>query len=194
VLNGMGLREGRRVRRGALSRDPIGRPRRDRALGSDETARVAAGEFREDLYHRLCVVRVELPPLRERPEDIPLLVEHLLATLGQPRPNLSGKTLAALAAHDWPGNVRELRNVLERAVALAGGREIQPELLGLEVAPQADELSFRDAKERLVVAWERDYLTMLLRRAGGNISRAARQAGLDRPYLHRLLKKHGVSS
>jgi len=171
------------------------------ATHRDLAAEVRAGRFREDLYHRLRVVQVELPPLRERPEDIPVLVEWLLGALseeiGSAPSRLSEAALAALIAHDWPGNVRELRNVLERALSISPNPgAIDPALLGLD-PPAVDErpepiLPFREAKDRLVQSWERDYLTMILDRAGGNVSLAAREAGLDRPYLHRLLRKHGL--
>jgi len=173
----------------------------------DLAAEVRAGRFREDLYHRLCVVRVVVPPLRERAGDVAILVEAFLAqaaqAAGRRPPHVPPETLAALEAHDWPGNVRELKNVLERAVSLAPEeRELDALVLGLSESErsgpggeaESDSLSFREAKFRLVAAWEYDYLTALLARADGNVSRAARDAGLDRPYLHRLLKKHGLGS
>jgi transcriptional regulator with GAF, ATPase, and Fis domain len=158
-----------------------------------------AGRFRQDLYHRLAVLRVRLPPLRERREDIPVLIEHFLE--GR-KVKLSGEAKALLQEHDWPGNVRELRNTIEQGLSLAGDkRELTPELLGLHTAGRAGRapgkgarIRFHEAKEQLVDDWERDYLTELLRAAGGNISRAARRAGLARQYLHRLLRKHGIET
>jgi two-component system nitrogen regulation response regulator GlnG len=152
-----------------------------------------AGRFRTDLYHRLAVVRVRLPPLRERKEDIPLLVEEMLG----PRARDLGDdaTLALLSEHDWPGNVRELRNVLERALSLSGGGPITPSLLAPEhdVARDLDSRErFNEAKERLLAQWERDFLERLLKRTGGNLSRASREGGINRAYLYTLLRKHGL--
>ncbi len=175
------------------------------ATNRDLAAEVRAGRFREDLYHRLAVVVVNVPPLRERPGDVPVLVDHILgaaaAAAGRPPPEVPAETMAALAAYDWPGNVRELRNVLERALAIApDGRAVEAERLGLAPAtttgaadaPVDASMPFHDAKERLVDAWEREYVQALLERCGGNVSEAARQGGINRPYLHRLLKKHGL--
>ena len=130
---------------------------------------------------------MRLPSLRQRPEDIPLLVEHILARLG--RSGVVGPhTLALLQRHDWPGNVRELRNVLERAISLSpGSTEIPAELLALPGeapsvdAPAATALPFKEAKDRLIEAFERDYLDKLLVRCNGNVSRGARSR--DRPRL-----------
>jgi transcriptional regulator with PAS, ATPase and Fis domain len=153
---------------------------------------VRTGRFRADLYHRLSVVRVELPPLRERREDLPALCQQLLDGKGV---ILSEESATLVAEYDWPGNVRELRNVLERAVSLAASeRVIEPWMLGLELdGGEASTAGFREAKERLIASWERNYLTRLLERTRGNITRAAREGGIDRAYLHRLLKKHGMS-
>jgi DNA-binding NtrC family response regulator len=177
------------------------------ATNSDLDADVAAGKFREDLFHRLAVVRVRLPPLRDRRGDIPLLVEHFLreatGSAGRPPPAVPPETMAALAAHDWPGNVRELRNVVERALSLSGGAPtLDIGVLGLDTpAARPDPVlppgtrrtvPFKEAKEHLVEAWEREYLVMLLERANGNVSLAARRAGIARVYLHELIKKHGL--
>jgi len=172
------------------------------ATNRDLTEDVRQGRFRQDLFHRLAVVRIRLPPLRERKEDLPMLVRHFIAHFA----DQSGRavtvppaTLALLAEYDWPGNVRELQNTIERALAVMppGGTELGPELLGLEsVAGNApdtqDEGDFQTAKERLISTWERAYLEKLLRAAGGNVSEAARQGGIARIYLHRLLKKHNI--
>ena len=172
------------------------------ATNRDLEAEIRAGAFREDLYHRIAVVTVHLAPLRERSEDVPLLVRHFLGELsrplGRPAPEVDEASLEALAAHDWPGNVRELRNVVERALSLdPGGEVLDLGRLGLgERPPRAAvdaTVPFRQAKENLVSAWERDYVSGLLERNGGNVTLAARQAGMDRVYLHRLMKKHGFS-
>lgn len=160
--------------------------------------RVAAGTFREDLYHRLAVVEMGLPPLRERVGDIPLLVDDMLERMGLAPALVSAQTRAMLAAYDWPGNVRELRNVVERVVSL--GAEFA--LPGLDPATppppgpavsEAPARPFKEAKEALVDAFERDYLAALITRCEGNVSRAAREAEIDRVYLRRLLRKHGLA-
>ena len=173
------------------------------ATNRDLREEVRAGRFRPDLYHRLAVVRIDLPPLRERKEDIPLLVHHFL--FGR-EIDVSDETLEFLDHYDWPGNVRELKNSLQRAVSLIGqGTSLSPALLGLHDAalkiasgssgdwpePSVGE-RFSTAKERLINAWERSYVGALLKRAGGNVSRAARDGGMDRVYLHRLIKKHAL--
>jgi len=174
------------------------------ATNRDLAADVSAGSFREDLYHRLAVVVIDLPPLRARREDIPLLVDHFLgeaaAAGGRRPPEIPEETMEALIAYDWPGNVRELRNVLERALAIsAHAPSVDSTILGLSQSappaspPAADaSIPFHEAKERLVDAWEREYVQALLDRCAGNVSAAARQGGLNRAYLHRLLKKHGL--
>jgi DNA-binding NtrC family response regulator len=170
------------------------------ATNRDLREEVKAGRFRDDLYHRLAVVRITLPPLRQRKEDIPALVEHFLA--GK-QVQVPPETLALFTEYDWPGNVRELKNVIDRGLSLMGvARVLQPSLLGLESGPgphgptpawpTAGHEGFREAKERLIASWERDYVTQLLRRAGGNVSKAAREGGLDRVYLHRLIKKYNI--
>ncbi|HZS38734.1 MAG TPA: sigma 54-interacting transcriptional regulator [Polyangia bacterium] len=174
------------------------------ATNRDLREEVKAGRFRDDLYHRLAVVKVTLPPLRERKEDVATLVSAFLAGRDIEVPD---ETQALLSEYDWPGNVRELKNVIERGVSLMGAeRVLRPSLLGLEAPPQPAAGAvvpsfgalggegFREAKERLIAAWEREYVTQLLRRAGGNVSRAAREGGIDRVYLHRLMKKHGIGS
>ncbi len=172
------------------------------ATNHDLREECKAGRFRDDLYHRLAVVRVTLPPLRERKDDIPALVKQFIATRDVDVPP---DTMALLGEYDWPGNVRELRNTIERGLSLLGeGRTLEPSRLGLEPLPGASsgtdtpsslgQEGFSQAKERLIAAWERDYVTRLLRRSGGNVSEAARRGGLDRVYLHRLMKKHGIGA
>jgi DNA-binding NtrC family response regulator len=176
------------------------------ATNRDLRHEVQNGRFRSDLYHRLAVMRVVLPPLRERKEDIPYLVEHFLAGKEVEVPD---ETMALLTEYDWPGNVRELKNVIERGLSLMGqGHVLEAALLGLELPHDrvGHGLSFsdarwfgfgaggfREAKERLIASWEREYLAQLLRRTGGNVSRAARDGGLDRVYLHRLIKKYNLA-
>jgi DNA-binding NtrC family response regulator len=168
------------------------------ATNRDLSEEVKAGRFREDLYHRLSVIHVQMPALRQRKEDIPLFVSSFLEGTQIP---VAEETWAVLASYDWPGNVRELRNVIERCQSLLGGAgTLEPSVLGLEPPPTAaswtgvalDDQLFHEAKERLVAAWERAYLTHALSRAGGNVAHAARRSGIDRPYLYRLMKKHGI--
>ena len=180
------------------------------ATRKDLRSEVEKGKFREDLYFRLNVVPITAPSLRDRKEDVPALLDHFLARLGPagaPPPVLTDATRAALYAHDWPGNVRELRNVIERALALGSdpGALVAP--LGGEIAravaaangavvePEfSPGMSFRDTKERWTEGFERRYLSWLLKRADGNISKAARDADMDRKYLHKLLRKYGIGA
>ncbi len=186
------------------------------ATRKDLRNEVEKGKFREDLYFRLNVVPITAPSLRDRREDIPPLVDHFLARMspdGAAPRQLSEATRAALYAHDWPGNVRELRNVIERALALGTdpGALVAP--LGAEPfhsaarASQASTaggapadmefqggMSFRDTKEKWNEIFERRYLTWLLKRAEGNISKAARDADMDRKYLHKLLRKYEIDA
>jgi len=168
---------------------------------------VQKGKFREDLYFRLSVVPIHTPALRERKDDIPLIVRNFLTQMakdGAPAREIDEATMASLVTHDWPGNVRELRNVLERGVYLspasAGGAPVKlvsmpaPSVAPGGVAtPSFDELkSYRENKEQWENEFEKRYLTWLMQRAQGNISRAAREADMDRKYLHKLLKKHAI--
>jgi DNA-binding NtrC family response regulator len=168
---------------------------------------VARGAFRGDLYYRLAVVEVQLPPLRARREDIPELVRRFLDRSGAPQAaagDLAGPNLDKLVAYGWPGNVRELRNVIARAVALAPpGAKLadMPILLraaaggeagGATVGPFKADRPFHEAKEELVAHFEREYLADLMARHGDNLSEAARVAGVERKYLYKLLEKAGL--
>jgi len=168
---------------------------------------IAAGRFREDLFYRLNVVPVRLPPLRERREDIPELVSHFLARFATerrtPPPRISEEAMAALQAHDWPGNVRQLRNIIERTVILAPGDRvacIEVDLLPPEVLDNQNAMGgastamaimgspLREARE----SFEREYLKIQIRRFSGNISRTASFIGMERSALHRKLKALGI--
>jgi DNA-binding NtrC family response regulator len=172
------------------------------ATHQDLEGAVKNGAFRGDLFHRLAVLRVMLPPLREHPEDIPLLIDTVLTRMGRPPSALSDQTRALLAQYPWPGNVRELRNVVDRVVNL--GEEALPDIPDVppravdddpeSTVPMALDLPFKEAKERLIEGFERDYLRTLLERCEGNVSRASREAGIDRVYLRKLLRKHGLDS
>ncbi len=169
---------------------------------------VVKGRFREELYYRVNVIAITLPTLKERQGDVTLLAHHFLKKYSQGRqPPLKGfedDVLAALDAHQWPGNVRELQNVVERAAALAEGETItvkdlpdhlfspQPAGKGEPVAAVGN-LPLKDAKEEWMRRLEAAYLKELLDRHRGNISQAAREAGVDRKTLHRLINKHKLS-
>ena len=169
------------------------------ATHRDLEADVANGRFREDLYYRLRVVELVVPPLRDRLEDIPALALKLLSELavrlGRKPIALSPSALAALSRHRFPGNVRELRNVLERAAVLASGPSIEPDDLGLveSVIPEADAArSFADAKRAASVEFERNYLVAALQRHGGNVSRTAEAIGMVRQSLQQKMRELGL--
>ncbi|HSD09925.1 MAG TPA: sigma-54 dependent transcriptional regulator [Candidatus Binatia bacterium] len=161
---------------------------------------VKTGRFREDLYYRLNVVRLRLPPLRERPEDVPVLVEHFLrkycAEVGRPMLSVSTEAMDLLKAHRWPGNVRELENAIERAVVLGSGPEITPADLGLRsdgegartAASVAEVGPFHDSVE----SFKKEIIRRALEKAKGNQTRAAEILGLQRTYLARLIKNFAL--
>ena len=173
------------------------------ATNRDLKEMVRDGTFREDLYYRLNVVPVRLPPLRQRREDIPLLVHHFLGesqrTAAQGRSlTISFDTMQRLTEHPWPGNVRELRNYIQRASVLSSGEELEVELDERPEAlvggdgsglPVHYDLPFKDAKARLVDAFEREYWERALDRHGWNISATARATGLHRKSLEYLVRK-----
>jgi two-component system, NtrC family, response regulator GlrR len=157
------------------------------ATHKDLEREVEAGRFRRDLYYRLAVVMVRVPPLRERGDDVMLLAQHFVVdVLKGHSMSLSPELVAKLRAHRWPGNVRELRNAVERA--LAGGAVALGE--PAEVAPA--ELPFKEAKERIVDAFTRDYLARLYERCKGNVSQMARESGINRNHVALLLERHGI--
>ncbi|MBV9512116.1 MAG: sigma-54-dependent Fis family transcriptional regulator [Caulobacteraceae bacterium] len=172
----------------------------------DLRADIAAGAFREDLFHRLNVVPIHVPGLSERREDIAELVDYFIARIseasGLPRRRLTEDAIATLQVHDWPGNVRQLRNNVERMLILAGGapdEAITSAMLPVEVAQAGSvgsmggeriiALPLRDARE----VFEREYLNAQIVRFGGNISRTANFIGMERSALHRKLKSLGVA-
>jgi len=174
------------------------------ATNRDLELEVNAGRFRRDLFYRLAVIHIELPPLRERGEDVILLARHFLHQL-QPDPqrvtDLSEESLTLMRNYAWPGNIRELRNAVERGLAMAKGNEILPDDLpaALRRAPDVDDLprstpgAGASRADALDVA-ERDYLISLLTKNSGNVAESARQADMSRQGLHKLLKKHGVDA
>jgi len=202
------------VRRvGSETTDAVVNVRFIAATNGDPDAALAAGAMREDLYYRLRVVPIVVPPLRDRQEDIPLLAEHFLSTYwarhrarGEPAPTLTEAAVRALCSRPWRGNVRELQNVIEHvAVVAEPGGAIGPDNLPLrgDSSPTANanigalvsamlEESYHAARERITAQFERQYLTWLVNRVGGNMSKAARVAGVDRTTLYRMMERHSL--
>ncbi|XXF78531.1 sigma 54-interacting transcriptional regulator [Myxococcaceae bacterium GXIMD 01537] len=176
------------------------------ATNRDLVKEISAGNFREDLYFRLSVITIHLPPLRQRREDIPLILKRALAdpevVARHGRKHLSPEALGLLMAYGWPGNVRELVNVLSHVLTFSEGEEIEPAHLPPRVRGQAREgplsfnehLSYKDAKEQLLENFEREYVTSVLARCEGNLSRAARESGLHRKSIERLVKKYQLDA
>jgi DNA-binding NtrC family response regulator len=169
------------------------------ATHRDLRAEVNAGRFRADLYYRLAVAKILIPPLRERPEDIEALVAHFVQRLtGVAELGPLAPAIDQLRAHAWSGNVRELRNVVEAALVMGeldlgdGSAKSSPAAL-LETAP-SQVATYRDARAAALNRFEADYLKTLIEKADGNASEAARLARMDRPYLLTLLRKHGLRS
>jgi two-component system, NtrC family, response regulator AtoC len=164
------------------------------ATNRDLQKAVAEGSFREDLFYRLNVIPITLPPLRERREDIPFLVQHFVERLAKelqrPLSGVSSEAMSALLSYGWPGNVRELRNVLERGAVVAHGNEIRLADLGLAIpeagraVPIGDPLSLEEVEKRHVAG--------VLRWAGGNVTQAARVLGIDRMTLYNKIKRYGL--
>ena len=163
------------------------------ATNKDLKVEIAAGRFREDLYFRLSVVTVPLPPLRERGEDVGMLANVFLRQNCQQyrrRLQFSPEALGAIAQYQWPGNIRELQNAIQRATILARGRAIEPSDLGIPPLAAPPRTSLREARNRV----ERQVVVDALIRTRGNISRAATELGISRPALHDLLDKHRIDS
>lgn len=200
------------VRRvGSETTDAVVNVRFIAATNRDPHEATDEGILRKDLFYRLSVVPIRLPALRERQEDIPLLAEHFLALYwrrhresGATAPFLSRAAIRSLQARPWRGNVRELQNVIEHAVVLLEpGSEIQPDDLPFldsvvppsQIAPittEGRDEKYHTARDRVLAEFERGYLSWLVERAGANMSKAARIAGVDRTTLYRLMEKHGL--
>ncbi len=194
--------EGREIKRvGRTSHTPVD-VRVLAATNRDLASEVEAGRFREDLYYRLAVVRVEVPPLRQRPDDVLPLVEHFLEQLSPgltPEEAIGRETLAMLKRHDWPGNVRELRNVVERLLVLP---ELGSDAIRGGGGPSEEnsqegiggllELPFHEARTRWTERFERSYLKAKLEQTGGVVLHAAESANIPRQTFHRLMKKHAL--
>jgi DNA-binding NtrC family response regulator len=160
------------------------------ATNRDLRRAVNDGSFRADLFYRLNTVRVEVPPLRERLEDIPALVSRFYAEMA-PGEAPPAELITSALEHRWPGNVRELRAFVERAVLFGGSAS--PVSDGDLAEDDLDfTISFREAKREATAAWERRYVKALVGRYQGNLSRAARAVEMDRNHLRTLLRRHGV--
>lgn len=174
------------------------------ATNRDLDAERKAGRFREDLFFRLSVITIRVPPLRERPGDILLLAEHFAREFARRSKvkfaRLSKSAVEYLENYTWPGNVRELQNVMERAITLSAGDVITPEELPdhvrnrevISVDRLARELDFKGAKDECIARFERQYLLSLLESCRFNISRVARRSALNRRTIYRLMEKHGI--
>jgi len=169
--------------------------------------RIAKNQFREDLFYRLNVIRFHLPPLRERREDIPVLARHFLEKYSRRNhkkiENISPEVMSMLMARKWPGNVRELENVIERGVILCQSdriklEDIMPQTTETSLLPyfsdQILKLPFKEAKEIIIRAFHQQYIQAMLQQNKGNISKAAEQAGVQRQYLHRLMKEENITA
>ena len=167
------------------------------ATNMDLKEAIREGTFREDLYYRLNVVPIELAPLREKPDDIPVLAEHFLSLysreIRKDIKGISSSAMKVLSSYGWPGNVRELENVVERAVVLAKGRTLETEDLPLDLSLEKWDNSkagtYQDAKKEVLESFEKEFFTRLIRATGGNIAEAARLSGMDRKNLYEKLKK-----
>jgi len=177
------------------------------ATNHDLRKRVGERRFREDLFYRLNVICFRLPPLRERRDDIPLLVHHFVQEYSRVNHkeirDIKPEAMSMLMSRQWPGNVRQLENVIERGVILCrseqvGIEDLMPEVTHTRPIPYLDEtifsLPFKEAKEAVIKAFHRQYIQAVLQQTRGNISRAAEQAGLQRQYLHRIIKHERIDA
>ncbi|OGK87886.1 MAG: Fis family transcriptional regulator [Candidatus Rokubacteria bacterium GWC2_70_16] len=172
------------------------------ASNQDLKERIAQGRFREDLYYRLNVIPIEVPPLRRRKEDIPALVEHFIALFsadnGKRPKTVSVEALAYFLSYDWPGNVRELRNMVERLVIMAPRDVIGPEDLPPPLRPKETPVGAEEAQRERTLkeareAFERAYVLAELRAHDGNVTRTAEKLGIERSHLYRKLKSYGIT-
>jgi len=188
------------------------------ATNQDLEAMIEQGKFREDLYYRLKVVEVRVPPVRERREDIPLMVQHFIADACQrfntPKKQLTPEAMRACVEASWKGNARSLKAAIEQAVILSSGAEITAEDLFAGSEPEGDHapspsaganhvavasengesaMTFREAKDKFVGDWERDFFVRALRATGGNISRAAERTGMYRQSFQQKMRELGIT-
>lgn len=194
----LGALERRRFRRvGGRTEIPVD-VRVVSATNRDLRAEVNASTFRLDLYYRLAVVVLRVPPLRERPGDVPLLIAHFLRECGHPgnvETFLTDEELSRLQSYRWPGNVRELRNLVEATLAMGERpelREQEPPPSFAHGKPDLYGLTYREARRAVLDAFEQRFLKRLLDKTGGNVARAARAADMDRTYLIKLLQRHDL--
>jgi DNA-binding NtrC family response regulator len=176
------------------------------STNQDLEAKIKNGLFREDLFYRLNVMSLHMPPLRERTEDIPLLIDHFLERFStefhRQSKNIPPTVMKRLMNHPWRGNVRELENVISRAVLLSPDTVIRTEDLGLGLAesdeclmkPEFSSLPYKEAKSRVLDRFHQEYLTSLLSRTSGNVTRAAKDCGLERQALQQVMRRYGVKS
>jgi DNA-binding NtrC family response regulator len=172
----------------------------------DLREKIRRQEFREDLFYRLNVLTVHMPALRKRKEDIPLLADHFLkhycSEFGKPLKTLSAEFMEMLLRRNWEGNVRELENVINRAILLSTGDTIKPHDIGWNVNSQdrcvvdrdIQDMHYKKAKEELLVRFHHEYLGELLRRNNGNVTRSARECGLERQALQQIMRRYGLKS
>ncbi len=172
------------------------------ATNRDIKKSVLEKTFREDLYYRLNVIHLNVPPLRERKGDIPVLALHFLNKFAAANrkniTSISAEAMEILENHTWHGNVRELQNIMERAVVLSDGNRIDIKDLPKEIYMMpspipTDNLPYKEAKEAWLATFERNYLTSLLKGTSGNISHAAKEAGIDRKTIHRLIRRYNLN-
>ena len=165
----------------------------------DVRAELSAGRLRDDLYYRIAVIEIRVPPLRERKEDIPLLAAHFVAEYakqyGRSIEGIDREAIERMSCYDWPGNVRELRNAMERAVTYARGEHISVESLpeAVRTAEAAEATDFHQWKEQTFERLEKEFLTRALRDHGGNVTHTARFLGVHRSTLQRMMRKHGIA-
>jgi two-component system response regulator AtoC len=177
------------------------------ATNQDLIEKVRKKEFREDLYYRMNVIQIVMPPLRERREDIPLLVRHFIEKFSRSNQKtmqgIAPEALEGLLVREWPGNIRELENVIERGVILSAADQLQgadlfpadqPAPFIFDIQENIFQVPFKDAKERLIADFHAEYIRRVLSRVGGNVSMAAKECGLKRPYLHRLMKESDIKA
>jgi DNA-binding NtrC family response regulator len=173
--------------------------------------KIKKGEFREDLFYRLNVINIHLPPLRERRDDIPVLASHFLEKYnkqyGKEIKRISAQVMNYFVGRDWPGNVRELENAIERGVIMSSEDVLNLEDIGIpertsddaeysQLPPSTDifSMTFKDAKDKLLERFQSEYISNVLSRNEGNVSQAARQSGLKRQYLHKLMREINIES
>ena len=186
---------------------PLGSPKNERAdvrivaaTNRDLRSMVQKGTFREDLFYRLNIIPITIPPLRERKADVPLLASYFLSQFrrqyGKKAIGFSSDAIARLRAHDWPGNVRELENRVQQLVVLSNEEVIHDlEHVGDDAVDGAIEVgAFKDAKRRVVADFERDYVRRALARTNGNVSAAARDSGLDRKSFWLIARRAGIKN